>query len=255
MTEPVTPQEAGPEPDQERLWESPPGGADPDADPDAVGVAADKPTASPTSRTSRSGRPAAAWTQSLTSPAPQAGPAGLWFADLPDRIIAFVLDVIALAVVGMILAIVVGGAFGGLVSGGSTVGGSLDAAGGSLNLGAFLVVAIVATAVSFAYFGYSWVVLRATPGMRLLGMRIGDQRDGHAISWDQALVRWLLLGIAATLVTFVVYVPDLVGLVLALLGLAWLIVVLVSVSRSPTTQGFHDRRARTILFRAPRRAA
>jgi uncharacterized RDD family membrane protein YckC len=201
------------------------------------------------------GRPASAWTQSFTAPAPQAGPAGLWLADLPDRIIALVLDVIALAVVGMILAIVVGGAFGGLVSGGSTVGGSLEAAGGTLNVGAFLVVAIAATAISFAYFAYSWVMLRATPGMRLLGLRIGDQRDGHAISWDQALVRWLLLGIAATLVTFVVYVPDLLGLVLAVLGLAWLVVVLVSVDRSPTKQGFHDRRARTILVRAPRRAA
>jgi uncharacterized RDD family membrane protein YckC len=212
-------------------------------------------TDSPPSRAARAPRPAAAWTQSLTSPAPQAGPAGLWFADLPDRIIAFVLDVIALAIVGMFLAIVVGGVFGGLVSGGTTVGGSLDAAGGVLNVGAFLVVAIAATAISFAYFAYSWVMLRATPGMRLLGLRIGDQQDGHPISWDQALVRWLLLGIAATLVTFVVYVPDLVGLLLALLGLAWLGLVLASVSRSPTKQGFHDRRARTILVRAPRRVA
>jgi uncharacterized RDD family membrane protein YckC len=176
-------------------------------------------------------------------------------AELPDRIIAFVLDVIALAVVGMLLAIIVGGVFGGLVSGGETVGGSLDSPGGDLNIGAFVIVGIVAVAISFAYFTYSWVVLRSTPGMRLLGLRIGDERDGHPISWDQALVRWLIVGVAATLVTFAVYVPSLLGLLLAALGFGWLLVLLYSMTRSPTKQGLHDRTARTILVRATRRVS
>jgi len=91
--------------------------------------------------------------------------------------------------------------------------------------------------------------------MRLLGLRVGDQRDGHPISWDQALVRWLILGIAATLLTFAVYVPSLVGLALAVLGLAWLLVILYTMTRSPLKQGLHDRYARTILVRAGRRAS
>jgi uncharacterized RDD family membrane protein YckC len=174
---------------------------------------------------------------------------------VPDRSIAFILDLIALTVVGVGVAIFVGGLFGGLVAGGSTVGGAIDTGASDLDIGAFLVVGIVAVTISFAYFTYSWVVLRATPGMRLLGLRIGDQIDGRAISWDQALVRWLLVGIAATLLTFVIYVPGLVGLALAILGLAWLAIVLISVARSPSNQGFHDRLARTILVRAPRRGA
>jgi uncharacterized RDD family membrane protein YckC len=205
-----------------------------------------------TDRARRPGRPAA-WAPSLTSRTAVQGPAGLWYADVPDRVLAFLLDVIALAVVGLFLAIIVGGAFGGLSSG-TAAGGSIDAPPGALNVGAFVVVGILAMVVSFVYFAYSWVVLRSTPGMRMLGLRIGHQRDGRPISWDQALVRWIVLGIAATSLTFAVYVPSLVGLALAVLGLLWLVLMLVTLGRSPTKQGLHDRYARTILVRAPRRA-
>jgi uncharacterized RDD family membrane protein YckC len=251
MTEPGTPQEPAQEVDQEGPWED---DLDVDSGAAVTSTASGDVAAVPDAPSVRSVRPGA-WTQSLTGPASRPGPAGLTFADMPDRSIAFVLDLIALAVVGIFLAIVVGGLFGGLMAGASTAGGAIDTGASDLNIGAFLVVGIVAVTVSFVYFTYSWVVLRATPGMRLLGLRIGDQIDGRAISWDQALVRWLLVGIAATLLTFVIYVPGLVGLVLALLGLAWLAVVLVSVARSPTNQGFHDRMARTILVRAVRRGA
>jgi uncharacterized RDD family membrane protein YckC len=251
MTEPATPQGPVPGLDQEGLWG---GDADTDGDAPATQATSADLAAFPSAPPDRSARPSA-WTQSLSGPASLPAPAGLTFADVPDRSIAFILDLIALAVVGVFLAIVVGGLFGGLVTGGSTAGGAIDTGASDLNIGALLVVGIVAVAVSFAYFTYSWVVLRATPGMRLLGLRIGDQVDGRAISWDQALARWLLVGIAATLLTFVIYVPGLVGPALALMGLAWLAVVLVSVTRSPTNQGFHDRVARTIVVRAVRRAA
>ena len=148
-----------------------------------------------------------------------------------------------------------GGAFGGLASGGASGGGSLDAAGGDLNVGAFLVVGIAELGISFAYFAYSWVVLRGTPGMRMLGLQIGDQADGHAISWDQALVRWLLLGIAATLTTFAVYVPDLVGLGLAVLALAWLsIAARTPRRRVPRSRASTTGPRRTILVKGSRAA-
>jgi uncharacterized RDD family membrane protein YckC len=238
--------------DEDPAWDPQVGPDEADVDAAPPGEEGERLPDLDTTSAPRTGR-ASAWSQSLTSSESIPGPAGLWLAEMPDRIIAFVLDVIALAVVGMILAIVLGGLFGGLVSGGTTVGGALDDAGGDLNLGAFLVVGVVATAISFVYFTYSWVVLRSTPGMRLLGLRIGDQRDGRPISWDQALIRWLILGIAATLVTFAVYVPSLLGLSLGVLGLVWLVVVLVTINRSPMKQGLHDRYARTILVRATRR--
>ncbi len=40
------------------------------------------------------------WMSNLTSTAPVAGPAGLFYADLPNRIIAYIIDMILLAIVG-----------------------------------------------------------------------------------------------------------------------------------------------------------
>jgi uncharacterized RDD family membrane protein YckC len=241
--------------DQEGLWAAPP------TDADVLGAEPDGAPGPPTRWSPRAARPArsvgpgAGWTQSLTSTAAMPGPAGFTLADVPNRIIALVLDMIVLAAVGLVLALVLGGLFGGMASGDSGAGGSLDTAAGDLNVAAFLVVAIAELAISFGYFAYTWVMFRGTAGMKMLGLRIGDQDDGHAISWDQALVRWLLLGIPATLVTFAVYVPSLLGLVLGLLGGLWLLLLLSTMGQSPAKQGLHDRRARTILVRAGRRAA
>lgn len=204
----------------------------------------------------RSGRAVGAatgWTQSLTSTRALPGPAGLTLADVPNRILALVLDILLLSALGLLLALLLGGLFGGMTRGGATVGGSLDDPGRELNVAAFLVVVLAQLAFSLAYFAYGWVMLRGTLGMRLLGLRIGDRSDGQPVAWDQALVRWVLLGLPVTVLTFVVYVPSLIGLLLSLLAGLWLVLLLASMAQGPAKQGLHDRYARTIVVRAPRR--
>jgi uncharacterized RDD family membrane protein YckC len=203
-------------------------------------------------RTPRVG-PATGWTQSLTAPAAVPGPSGLTLADVPNRSVALVLDMLALAAIGLFLALTLGGLFGGMTSGGATTGGPLDQPGRELNVAAFLVVGLAQLAISFGYFAYAWVILRGTPGMRLLGLRIGDEADGRPVSWDQALVRWLIVGLPATLATFAVSVPSLIGLVLGLIGLLWLLLLLYTMTRSPGRRGVQDRYGRTIVVRAPHR--
>lgn len=258
MTEPASTAGRTPADDQEGIWGTPaddPGEPAPSDAPETIPAESAPLTAPAAPATARPGRPGSTWARSLTSTTQIPGPAGLTFADVPNRIIAFILDVIVLSVIGLLLALVIGGAFGGLVSGAQTAGGSLDDAGGQLNIGAFLVVGIAELAISFAYFAWSWVVLRATPGMMMLGLQVGDQGDGRSISWDQALMRWLVLGIAATLTTFAVFVPSIVGLLVAVVALAWLLVLLTTTAQSPTKQGLHDRIARTVLVKAGRRTA
>jgi len=257
MTQSGPSQEQPPGIDQERLW----GASAPDGEvlapdqPDREDAPAGWPPPAPVVRPARTVGSATGWTRSLTSTAAMPGPAGLTLADVPNRIIALVLDIILLAVVGLLLALVLGGLFGGMANGGSAAGGSFDSAGGDLNVAAFLVVAIAQLAISFGYFAYAWVMLRGTAGMKMLGLRIGDQDDGHSISWDQALIRWLLLGVPATLLTFAVYVPSLLGFIVGLVGFVWLMALLSTMAQSPSKQGLHDRRARTILVRAGRRLA
>jgi hypothetical protein len=209
--------------------------------------------ARPRPRSGRAVGAATGWTQSLTSTAALPGPAGLTLADVPNRVIALVLDILLLSALGLLLALVLGGLFGGMTSGGATVGGSLDDPGRELNVAAFLVVILAQLALSFAYFAYGWVMLRGTLGMRLLGLRIGDQLDGQAVAWDQALLRWLLLGLPATVLTFAVYVPSLIGLLLSLLAGLWLVLLLYTMAQGVAKQGLQDRYARTVVVRAPRR--
>ncbi len=226
---------------QDELWQS-------DAGP-ASGAAPGAPVPTPPAASGSTG-PAPGWTQTLTSTSAEPGPAGFYFADVPNRIIAHIIDLILLALVGFILALALGGLFGGL-----TTSASLDSAGGDLNTGAFVAVSLAQLAVSFAYFAYFWTASRATSGMKLLGLQIGDETDGHSIDWNQATIRWLILGIPSILSTFASYVSNDLGLILSVVGLAWLIILLYSVAKSPTKQGLHDRYARTIVVKARRRAA
>ena len=203
----------------------------------------------------RSGR-TGAWPPSLTSTAAVPGPAGLWYADVPDRILAFVLDVIALAVVGLFLAIVIGGAFGGLISGGATAGGSLDAAQGDLNVGAFVVVA-------HRRDGDQLRLLRVFAGSRCArrracacsGLAIGStSATGDPSRGDQALIRWLVVGIRGDVRDVRRSTcPSLVGLVLAVLGSLAARRLLVTIGQEPDEQGLHDRYAASIVMTVVRR--
>lgn len=200
--------------------------------------------------TGAGGGQAPSWQQNLTSTAPVPGPAGLFYADVPNRIIAYIIDVIILAIIGFVVSLVLGGLFGGI-----TTAATVDSAGGELNFGAFIVVTIVQLAISFGYFGYFWSVQRGTPGMKLLSLQIGHESDGRSIDWSQAAIRWLILGIPSILATFASYMSAGLGFILSIVGLVWLIVLLYTIAQSPTKQGIHDRYARTIMVKAGRRAA
>ncbi len=235
MTPSGTPQgdEAGLE--QEEIWEE---ARRTDAPADPAASATSRPTSAAASR---------GLTRNITSTARTPGPAGLFYADVPNRIMALIIDVIVLSVIGFVLAWL----FGGLVS----EPGALDSAGGELDIVAFAVVLVLQLAISYAYFGALWTQAGATLGMRMLGLRLGDESDGRAISWRQSAMRWLFLGIPSVLASLAVYVPNTIGLILAALGVAWMLLLLYTMAQSPTKQGLHDRYAHTIVVRARRRAS
>ena len=187
------------------------------------------------------------FTRRLTSTEHTPGPGGLLYADVPNRIMALVLDVIVLSVIGFVLAWLLGG----LVS----EPGAIDAAGGQLDVLAFVVVLALQAAISFAYFGGSWTLGGATPGMRLLGLRVGDESGGRPVEWRGATVRWLILGVPSLLSSLAVYVPNTIGLILGAVGVAWMLLLLYTMAQSPTKQGLHDRYAHTIVTKARRRAS
>lgn len=186
-------------------------------------------------------------TSRLTATEHLPGPAGLLYADVPNRIMALVIDVIVLSLTGYLLAVLVGWTE-------STTGGEI-VPGNGFDLATFLLVLVVQLAISFAYFVALWTVAGSTAGMRLLSLRLGDETDGHRIGPRAASLRWLLLGVPALLASLAVYVPNAIGLILGALGVAWLLLLLYTVAQSPARQGLHDRYAHTIVTKARRRAA
>lgn len=219
----------GPGLEQEGIWEEPRDAGDPDAAPEPTEASAQVP---------------GGLASRLTSTAPTPGPAGLRYADLPNRIMALIIDIVVLSLIGSVLTLVFD-----VVSD----PGALDSAGGQLDLVAFIVVLALQLALSFAYFGGLWTLTGATAGMRLLGLRVGDESDGRAISWRQSLTRWLILGLPALLSSLAVYVPNFIGLILGALGVVWMLLLLYTMAQSPTKQGLHDRYAHTILVKVRRR--
>lgn len=195
-----------------------------------------------------------AWTSSLTSTAPTPGPAGLFYADVPNRIIAYIIDAIIVGIVGLILGAILFAVLGPTQSV-RVVPDATQFLGfrteTSTNFVSYIAFAILGLALSAGYFIYMWTAMRGTIGMKALGMQVGNQTDGATITMDQAIRRWLALGgifsLAQTLNGF-----PLIGLLIILASFIWVIALLVTTAQSPTKQGLHDKFAGTMVVKAAR---
>lgn len=160
---------------------------------------------------------------------PMAGAATLQYGRTLDRAMAYLLDAFIIGIPVVVLTLILErGAFSEpLRTGGVT-----------------LVSGIIGLGIHLLYFLSFWTGDgRATPGMRLMKLQIGDARTGGTVTVQQGLVRWLALGGVFQLLALV---PLLVGLG-ALLALIWEIALLATTASSPTKQGLHDRIANTAI--------
>jgi len=168
------------------------------------------------------------------------------YADVPNRLVALGIDAVLLSAIVLVGAIAVS----------LTVGPVVRIEGSSVDVDRDLAVvdALLSTLLGALYFAGSWARFAATPGQRLLGIRVVGASDGGRVTFAAALVRWLLLaapfGIASVLTTAVVAgrAEALVDLAL----LAWYLALLVTTVRSPVARGLHDRWAGTAVTRSAR---
>jgi len=177
------------------------------------------------------------WTGNITSTAPVAGPAGYYYADVPNRIIAFIIDYILFFIVFFIVGAVTIGMFGTNQLQSTT---------------SVLVQNVLSYLLVGAYFVYTWTAMRGTLGMKLLGMQIGQQGDGQTITFNQGILRYAVMfgpGFVAGLLS--AFVLSL-GLIASLVAFVWFIALLVTTAQSPTKQGLHDKYAQTMVVKAAR---
>jgi uncharacterized RDD family membrane protein YckC len=177
--------------------------------------------------------------------APGAASGDLRYADVPNRLVAYLVDAIILAVIVFIGALVVSALFGPAVRFDLTA----DTPGGRIDVDDRLAIvnALVGTALGGAYFVGSWMVLRASPAQRLFGMEIGHERDGATLTLGVAVLRWILLGAPFGIATALTTGLAGFGGLLLLAALLWYLILLVTTARSSTRQGLHDRLARTVV--------
>lgn len=182
--------------------------------------------------------PASAWPPPAPPPPGSVrGPApGLEYATFGGRLIAYIVDSIAIGIVTGIVSAVMGGGIFALYG--------FSAFGFGRRLGfdfglAGIAFAIVAGLISGAYFVYFWTHTGATPGQSLLGLEVRNAADGARLTQEQAIRRWAFL-----VVPFISVFP-LVGLLVFL----YQIFLAYTVTTDPNAQGFHDKEARTVVVR------
>jgi uncharacterized RDD family membrane protein YckC len=184
-----------------------------------------------------------AWMTSLTSKEVVAGPAGHVYADIPNRAIAMVIDVIGILVVYFIVGVITVAIFG-------------------FNAGFFqiptttslLAQQVISALIWAAYFMYTWVNMRGTLGMKALGLQIGHEADGRTLTYEQAAWRFgVLFGPQIVVGLLGAIIPALN--ILGLLSFVWLIYVLITIAQSPTKQGIHDKFAHSMVVKAARTIA
>ena len=189
------------------------------------------------------------WTSQLTSTAPVPGPAGLYYADVPNRTIAYIIDAIILGIVNL----VVGAVLSGIGLNSFTVNSNPTDISNLLSYNPVvgLIQAVIFAAISGAYFIYTWTTMRGSPGQKVLGMQVGNATDGQTLTTEQAIKRWLALGAPFGVAQALNPVPGL-GILIGLAAFVWFIALLVTTAQSPTKQGLHDRYAGTVVVKAAR---
>ena len=165
------------------------------------------------------------------TPAPSSSPAsGLVYGDVPNRIIAYIIDGFVLFVINVVIIAVLGAFLSGLIG--------------------TIVFTAIGLAISAVYFVYTWTKMRATVGMRVLSLQIGTAPGGETISTDQAIRRWLALGAAFSIAQVLATALGALGSLIGLAAFAWFIFLLVTTAQSPTKQGWHDKFANTQVVKA-----
>lgn len=183
-----------------------------------------------------------AWLNTITSQQTLTGAGGLVYADVPARLIAYVIDAVILGVAfgilyGIFVALLIGSLATGLAF---------------MSFVWFVVLVLIYAAGSAIYFIYTWTNLRGSPGQRIMSLETLNAADGAVLTQPQAIRRWLflfgpmVLGQAASLMF------GGLGFIVSVALFAYVVYLLYSTANSPTRQGFHDVQASTVVVKIRR---
>lgn len=162
-------------------------------------------------------QPAATWQPPVGVPGPAPG---VEFGDFGPRLVAYIVDGLLVGAVVVIAYLA------------WAVLSLVRIANDSIGVGSAIVLVILTlgvTVIGLGYFPYFWARDGATPGMKMMGLRLVRDLDGGPISTGQAILR--LVGYWVS------------GLVFYL-GYIWILI-------DKRRRGWHDLMAGTVVIKAP----
>jgi len=155
--------------------------------------------------------PQSSWVPPVVGPAP-----GVAYASGGSRLVAYIVD----AVVTWILIVVVSLVLGGVMA----AGASADS--GAVAGTSALVWLLAIFVIWLGYFPWFWAHGGATPGMKMLHIRVVREVDGGPVTGGQAILRLIGYWISS----FIFY-----------LGFIWILI-------DAHKQGWHDKIANTVVI-------
>jgi len=176
------------------------------------------------------GQAEVSWAPPEDNPREVEGAPGLIYAGVLKRTVAwfvdlFIIAVLSLLILGFLIALIVG---------------TPEPGDTALSTVTWVGIAVIAS----VYFIVFWTGRkRATPGMRVFSLQVGNVETGATLTPDQAAIRVGALGIV---VWPLIAVPA-IGVVGGTAMFVWPIVLLVSTAMNARRRGIHDRIAGTAI--------
>ncbi len=173
------------------------------------------------------------------------------------RLFAFLVDALLLTGVVFAFSMALDATVGPAVSFRAEEGGAGN--GFMIHRDRVMLAWILNVALGAGYFIGSWARrsgrdLPSTPGQRLLRIAVGQAGASRPITPAQATARWLLLMGPVSLCALLGIVAPASRAPVALVSLAWYLILLVTTLRSPAGRGLHDRFSGSIVTVRARRA-
>jgi uncharacterized RDD family membrane protein YckC len=164
------------------------------------------------------------------------------------RLVAFLIDGLAIALVGFAVLVVA------TIVLGPTVRLQLDAPEAPVAevIGWRVIVnSVLLFVVSAAYFVLSWSRMSFTPGQALLGLTVTSEppEERRALAVGPATIRWALLGAPLGLAAALTIEAPLMFLAVAVLSFGWFAALILTTLLSRNGRGLHDRLTGTTVIR------
>lgn len=185
--------------------------------------------------------------EALATPAPELA-ADEPLAAISRRLLAWTADVVLVSVLVFVGVSIVDAALGPAVSFHPEAAALRDTV--AVDKGVVAANALIATALSAAYFVVPWALWGGSPAQLALRLRVRGDGDGDPLPVRRAVTRWVLLFPPFATVSALAAGVPLLGWFVWGSALAWYLVLLVTAARSETNRGLHDRLAGSVVYKS-----